>query len=292
MNFRPLSVSLLFIVVSGSSALQAQTLRRYDHGDPTNDEQLMLELVNRARADPGAESARVGIGLNEGLGLGGISKGAKAPLAFHPALLAAARNHTRWMLSAGKFSHEGEGGSTAGKRMTAAGYVFSSTWTQAENISFGSTSGQLDMRKETLARYLSWFKSPPHRKNMFGPDSRDFGVGMAAGPFKEGNAVLATQDFASSGSYAAPMVLGVVFADRDGDGFYGVGEGLAGVTVTPEGGEWKAVTSASGGYAVPYSGDKGSLTVTFSGGAVGKPVSKKVERSGGNVKVDLISTKN
>ena len=30
-------------------------------------EQYLLELINRARADPGAEAARLGISLNQGL---------------------------------------------------------------------------------------------------------------------------------------------------------------------------------------------------------------------------------
>ncbi|MGI6300562.1 MAG: hypothetical protein ACOX52_05840 [Verrucomicrobiota bacterium] len=40
------------------------------HGDPTHYEQLMLELVNRARANPVAEADRLGIELNEGLPAG------------------------------------------------------------------------------------------------------------------------------------------------------------------------------------------------------------------------------
>ncbi len=51
----------------GLVATQAQDLVFYDHGNPTDFEQLMLELVNRARNDPGVEAARLGIGLNDGL---------------------------------------------------------------------------------------------------------------------------------------------------------------------------------------------------------------------------------
>lgn len=35
-------------------------------------EQYLLELINRARADPGAEAARLGISLNQGLSPGTI----------------------------------------------------------------------------------------------------------------------------------------------------------------------------------------------------------------------------
>ena len=51
---------------------------------PTAFEQYFLELVNRARLDPAAEAARLGIGLNDGLAAGTITTAAKAPLAFNP----------------------------------------------------------------------------------------------------------------------------------------------------------------------------------------------------------------
>jgi hypothetical protein len=47
----------------------------------TPEEQLMLELINRARANPVAEASRDGIDLNEGLAPGTISAAAKQPLA-------------------------------------------------------------------------------------------------------------------------------------------------------------------------------------------------------------------
>ena len=44
-------------------------------------EQLMLELVNRARLDPNAEASRLGITLNQGIAAGSITAAAKQPLA-------------------------------------------------------------------------------------------------------------------------------------------------------------------------------------------------------------------
>ena len=46
---------------------------------PTAYEQYFLELVNRARANPGAEAARVGIGLNDGLAAGTIAGPSRTP---------------------------------------------------------------------------------------------------------------------------------------------------------------------------------------------------------------------
>ena len=58
---------------------------------PSAAEQYFLELINRARANPAAEAARLGISLNEGLAGGTITASAKPPLAFneHGAIMAA-----------------------------------------------------------------------------------------------------------------------------------------------------------------------------------------------------------
>ncbi|MCZ7599534.1 MAG: hypothetical protein M5U09_19860 [Gammaproteobacteria bacterium] len=52
------------------SALDAQL---FQHGDPSAIEQLMIELINRARSDPGAEAARFEIDLNDDLDPGTIA---------------------------------------------------------------------------------------------------------------------------------------------------------------------------------------------------------------------------
>ncbi len=58
---------------------------------PTAHEQYFLELVNRARANPGAEAARLGIDLNQGLTAGTIADIAKQPLAMNQLLTTAHR---------------------------------------------------------------------------------------------------------------------------------------------------------------------------------------------------------
>ena len=50
----------------------------------TAQEQLLVELINRARANPEAEAARFGIPLNEDLEPGEISSDPKQPLAPNP----------------------------------------------------------------------------------------------------------------------------------------------------------------------------------------------------------------
>lgn len=291
----PIILRLPVLLLCSAALFPLHAAPHFNQGDPTPEEQLLLELINRARANPAAEAARIGISLNEGLLLGGISKSAKPPLTFNPALIQAARAHSQWMLATGNFSHTGSGGSDAGTRMEKAGYDFSGSWSRSENIGYGGTMGNVNLPSEILARHTSLFKSPQHRKNICQAGSLEVGLGIAAGAFgkNKGSAVVVTQDFAANGR-SVPMATGVVFRDRDGDGFYDPGEGVAGVTVRPEGVDAEAVTSSSGGYAVTYAAagesgrSKGPLIITFTGGPLAKARQVTITRTGENVKADLI----
>lgn len=260
----------------------------YDSGNPTAHEQLMLELVNRARANPAAEAARFGIGLNDGLAAGTIDSSPKPPLALHRALTDAARAHTTWMLTADVFSHTGNGGSTSHDRMAAAGFDFSGFWSSGENIALGQTTGTVKLTTQTIARHESLFRSPVHRVNICGITTNRIGLGISSGKFGVWNAVMVTQDFASSSAYPETLVTGVVYEDKDGDGFYDPGEGIPGVVVKPEGGAWQAKSSSSGGYAVPYTGNSGTLKVVFQGDFPNGSRTRTIGKSGENLKLDLV----
>src|SRR5437899_2380730 len=69
--------------------------KRYDCGNPTPDEQRILELINRARSTPSAEGDRLGIDISEGLPAEESSQlGPKTPLAMNAILLETARAHS------------------------------------------------------------------------------------------------------------------------------------------------------------------------------------------------------
>ena len=129
----------------------------YSHGNPTVAEQYMLELVNRARANPDAEAARFGIDLNEGLAPGTISATPKPPLAMNGHLLDSARGHSTWMLAADLFQHAGADGSSPGDRMSAAGYVFSGTWSWGENIAWRGSTGPVDLNSTVALMHEDLF---------------------------------------------------------------------------------------------------------------------------------------
>lgn len=252
----------------------------------TAHEQLLLELVNRARLDPTGEAARYGITLDQGLSPGTLAGGSRDPLAPNDLLNDAALGHSSWMLANDVFSHTGAGGSTPSQRMTAAGYVLSGSWTTGENIAWVGTTGSVDLEEFTLAIHRNLFLSPGHRTNMLAEGFREVGIGIDTGVFTDGgdwNAVMATENFARSGS--SYFLTGVIYDDADGDAFYDIGEGQGGVGVAAPGTAGDT-TGAAGGYAVAFAG--GTVDVTFSGGGLAGPVVVTVVAGAHNAKVDYI----
>ena len=212
----------------------------------------MLELINTARADPPTEATRLSVGLNEDLAPGTITTNAKTPLAFHPKLIAAARAHSDWMLTTGIFSHDGVDGTTPTQRAARLGY----TNDVGENIGYRSTNvavGPAVLASMTRGVHDALFRSAGHRRNLLTGSYAVVGLGLRPGPFGGFNAAMATQNFSQGGETidSGPFIIGVVYDDANGDGAYDPGEGLAGVEVRPAAGSYYAVTSSSGGYAIP-----------------------------------------
>ncbi|MEL6795062.1 MAG: CAP domain-containing protein [Pseudomonadota bacterium] len=246
-------------------------------------EQYLLELINRARSDPGAEAARLGISLNQGLSPGSITDDAKQPLAATDILNAAAADHSRWMLREDEFSHTGAGGSSAGDRIEAAGYDNWRTW--GENLSYRG-GGNVRTVDVVEGHHDGLFRSPGHRRNLMNDRFSEIGIGQEYGEFRGVNASMVTQKFASD--FGDPFLVGVVYDDRDGDGFFDPGEELSGVRVTVSG-EGSATTGPGGGYELRVDGGE-TYTVTFSGGELGRTISRTVRVDDENEKLDLIAS--
>src|SRR6185503_11074878 len=131
-----------------------------------------------------------------------------------------------------------------------------------------------------------------HRENMLnfktdGPMYSEVGLGVIHGGSGLPNVgpTITTEDFGENGKR---FILGVVYTDGNKNKFYDVGEGNSGVTITVSSGSFSAVSSTSGGYAIPVTAT-GTVTVTAKGGAVGStPLTQTVTLNGENVKVDFI----
>lgn len=291
-----------YAVPSGSDAVrpalpQAQQL--YSHGDPTPEEQLMLEYINRARANPPAEGDRLAtttdpdvrqsyqyfsVDLNK---VRSDFQGypARPPLAFHPLLIQAARLHSQDMQRNDFQDHIGSDGSTPGQRLQRVGYTASS---YGENVFAYANS----MWHAHCGFNVDWGadnqQTLGHRRNIMNFDGSviytEIGIGVVQdnNPSTRVGPYIVTQNF---GRGSQVYILGVVYRDRNGNGFYDIGEGLAGVTITPSRGNYYAVTSTSGGYAIPVTGLTGSITLTAQGAGI--VASRTVTLSGVNVKVDF-----
>ena len=243
----------------------------------------MLELINRARLDPDAEAARLGIGLNDGLAAGTISSTAKQVLAPNSALETAATGHSQWMIANDVFSHTGAGGSGADDRIKSSGYASSGYW-WGENIGQYLTTGTININQAAEDLHNGLFLSELHRENLLRDVFREIGIGLETGTFttdRPYNGALVTHNFGQIGTNV--FLTGVAYSDNDNDDFYSIGEGVANVSFSI--GATTVQTAAAGGYGLSTSaGSAVSVTVTQGGAA--SVVS--VDLSAGNVKLDLV----
>ncbi len=268
----------------------------YNCGNPTAEEQYVIELINRARADPTAEGDRLDTTTDPGIvenlqGYGTPTRSqvksefstypVRPPLACNPDLLAMARSHSQNMLTNGYQGHSGPDGDFP-TRFANSGYAGGAG---GENVFDYGTDGW-----DIHANFQYDFGNYPtigHRTNimnMTGTVYTEVGIGIIEGSNAGFGPQFCTEDF---GEGSQNFILGVVYSDFNANGFYDIGEGDSGVKITVTGGSSYAVSSGSGGYAIPYSGS-GSVTVTASGGVFKTPVSKTIDFSGGeNVKVDF-----
>lgn len=258
---------------------------------PTAQEVLVVELVNRARANPGAEAARLGIGLNDGITGTQITDTPKQPLAHNLLLIQSARLHSQWMLDEDIFSHTGQNNSTPHERMQAAGYTFTGSWTSGENIAWSGTTGSsINLTSYAVSQHEGLFKSPGHRVNILNGNYRELGVGQLQGYFmQDGRNYLSsmlTQNFARSGS--SYFLTGVIYEDKNNNEFYDVGEGLSGITITTNGKSYPIFHS--GAYTIPLS--NGTYELSITGDALGTPVFYAVQISNQNRKLDVIKSGN
>jgi CARDB/RTX calcium-binding nonapeptide repeat (4 copies)/Cysteine-rich secretory protein family len=251
-------------------------------------EQMILELVNRARLDPAAEAARYGIALNEGVPAGDtISTASKQPLAMNETLLGTARAHSQDMIDRDYFAHDTPEGLDPFERMTNAGYNFT---TAGENIADLTSSNPITDQNSILLHQLLFvdtnFPGRGHRVNILNSAYQEIGVGQVNGDFQGSNASMLTEDFGTRGNQQ--FLTGVSYADADHDNFYSLGEGRGSMLVSvAAAGNPSTTTGTAGGYSLAV--NSGLQIVTFSGGGLASPINVSVSIAANtNAKVDVI----
>ncbi|MFC7337547.1 CAP domain-containing protein [Haloferula chungangensis] len=277
----------------------------YSIGDPTADEQYLVELINRARANPEAE----GILLAEtedpailyAISYFGVSLDQfksemaaippKPPLAINPILTSVARGHSEYMFSIGQQTHIDGSGLAWNLRGEAAGYtdnlVVENITDSSESNDYGHASFEIDWGEGGSGGMQL---GRPHRISIHYDNLKEVGVGVSYGSkVTEGGRAVGpqqiTQDF-GLGPAGMVFITGVVYADINENDFYDPGEGIGGVEVLVEGSENSGITASSGGYAVPVPEGNATYELTFLAPGIQSQASAVV--SGENVKVDLV----
>lgn len=284
--------------------LQLETLESRELFSISAEDQLLLELVNRARADPVAEIERnlqldrrdsdlsasdLVTTLNQGLSEEEyISPEPKQPLAPHPALARAMENHLDDMLARDYFGHDSPEGGTPSSRARSEGYPQNA----GENIAWSGRTDRIEPVEEIYKRHRGLVRSEGHRINMMRDRWREVGPGVEYGMFRQNS-----QNFNS-------IMVGTLFGNRGGDlfitgvaitdtvvrnNFYEIGEGLSGVKIeaqrigTDE--TFTAVTGRAGGYSLRV--PKGTYTLKTTSSNIRPIIVRNVVVDDQNVKVDF-----
>jgi hypothetical protein len=287
---------------SAAPSMEWTMHRSVDGSVPSDAEQRMMFLMNRARQDPTAEGIWLAESNDPDIANGrdffnvdiNALKSAlaaidpAAPAAFDFRLWDASRLHSEDLIARDAQDHDGQvekvqasGFSCNGGRFSVFSYADSALNAHAAlNIDWGNgPDGMQDPPGHRFA-IMSVFTSPLDN------------VGLAIVP--EDNPGTQVGDLVFSGAYCHAggsdenrFIVGTVYEDNNGNGEYDEGEGLDDVTVMPDSGTYFAVTGNAGGYAIPIT-SPGTYRVTFSGGELGQAnYSQTVEVGAESVLLDL-----
>jgi hypothetical protein len=268
----------------------------YYFGNPSAEEQMHLELINRARANPVAEAKIYGLSsVTEGIdssSLSSISTKAMQPLTFNVKLYKAAIAHSKDMADNEYFAHNSQGtNKTPAQRVEDQGYDYLRT---GENLAYTATTASIDKGESSIKLHGDLFIDEDypgrgHRVNILSPKFKEVGVALAFGIRKTRfNSYYVTDDFAAYFPSRCHFITGVVYDDNDKDNFYTIGEGVKGVKIALENTSSTTTTANAGGYGVPV--ENGTYKVTFTHSTLGS-YSKTVTVSEQNVKLDVLASK-
>lgn len=138
-------------------------------------EREMLALINQERTSRGLDPLQLETQLND-----------------------SSEDHSAWMLDTDRFSHTGAGGSSATQRMQAAGFDLEGSWRTGENIAWQSERGAPGISDDVAQLHENLMNSPGHRANILNPDFRYIGIGIEEGDMQGYDAVMVTQNFATT----------------------------------------------------------------------------------------------
>lgn len=258
-----------------------------DNLHPDGNEQQLLWLMNRARANPSQEGywlAHTGVteveaavnyfSVNLTILQNEFNEyDAKPPAAFDVRLYNAAYTHSLNLISRDAQDHNGQFDliGTAGFHYWALrGNVFS----YMNNALYGHAAFNIDWGADN-GDGSGMQDGRGHRLAIMSIDNDYTNVGLAAvavsDPGKDVGPLVATGNFGKANTSHADhynrFLVGTVWQDANNNDQYDPGEGMANITVMPDSGTYYAITADSGGYAFPVTAT-GTYDVTFSGSGI------------------------
>jgi hypothetical protein len=118
--------------------------------------------------------------------------------------------------------------------MAAAGYDFTGSWTWGENLAWYGTTGTVDLHAAADTHDSGLFLSAGHRVNLLADAYREIGLAQVEGQFTHQRDHLqrlhADREIRADRDGSVSDRRGL--HDTDGDDFYSVGEGVAGLSFT------------------------------------------------------------
>ena len=289
------------------SALTEWTYHKTDDNlHPDGNEQQMVWLMNRARSDPAQEGVWLATMTDPDVAAARsfwqvdttvlqeefAAIPAKPPAAFDVRLYNAARAHSDYLISIDAQNHTGQF-----DRIDAAGFEFASAagivYSYSDHTVYGHAGFNIDWGFGTDGT-----QDPPgHRNAIMSVNGNYTNVGYAVvaesnpatwvGPqVITGNLCYANTGYAN---HYNRFLVGTVWVDSNGNDQYDPGEGIGGVRVETDQGEFFAVTANSGGYAIPVTAP-GDYVVTFSGSMITIPETTTITVAATSVLLDLYYT--
>ena len=274
-----------------------------DNLHPDGNEQQLVWLMNRARSNPTQEgvwlatendpdiaAARSFFGVDVTvLQTAFAAIPAKPPAAFDVRLYSAAKAHSDYLISIDDQTHTGQV-----QRVDDAGFKWQ-TWAgivyaYSEHTVYGHAGFNIDWGYGPNGMQIP----PGHRNAIMSVDADYTNVGYAVVAEANPSTHVGPQVITGNLCHANPgapdhynrFLVGTVWVDDNGNDRYDPGEGLGGVRVETDLGDFFAITADSGGYAIPITAAD-DYTVTFSGSAVTTPVTRAVTVGSTSVLLDL-----
>lgn len=280
--FAVLQIAVLF---SGEPATDSGARRQPI--EPNADEQCFIYLLNKARSDPPAYGKSIGLDLT------GVAP--QRALAVNAELMASSRFRANDMLKRDYFSHVDPDGFGPNSRALEKGYVLGKHYKRSKETNNIEAIAAGDESPADILKSLIIDDGVPdlgHRKQLlamqeFHALAREIGVGIVP----RGTAVAKFDAYCAIHAAARDMsgafVTGVVYEDKNGNGAYDVGEGVAGAAITVD--AKQVLSLQQGGFAMQL--PRGPFVVRCEKDGSNVSGTASIILRGENVHVEFVSGK-